>query len=73
LSLGLVLCNRYDGFLGQGYRTILCLPPGSGTAMTVGGRPALPGVYDEHLALDGSDYQATAGGIARGNQFIMAE
>lgn len=51
--------TTFRGYLGQGYRSILTIPPESGSQMTIGGKSVIPGVYQESLSLAG-DYAAAS-------------
>lgn len=55
--------TTYRGYLGQGYRTVLSLPPSGGGTFTQDSKLVLPGVFSEWLGLAGDYGMASARGM----------
>jgi hypothetical protein len=57
--------RRFDGFLGQGFRQQLQLPPQNDQSKiySIGDTVKAPAVWEEHLALDGNYHMVSSQGI----------
>jgi len=53
-QLGLWRIRTFEGFLGEGRRTIVCVPDISATSVNVYGNMPYKGVLEEHIGLDGA-------------------